>query len=155
MLRLFCVMRALAEPLALDLDLARTRALDNPLYSIQYAYARVMSVRRQLEDSRRIAWGSLGTAALDLLTAPEERALVREVAGFPDALDRAAVRCAPHVLAHHLTRLAGLFHAYHAAHALVTRETALCEARVALAAAAGIVIRNGARLLGVSTPDSV
>jgi arginyl-tRNA synthetase len=153
--RLFCVMRARDQPLFFDLDLAGARSLDNPLYSLQYAHARIGSVQRQLEDRGLEFQPSRAAASLGLLAEPLERTLMRRVSAYREIVERSATERAPHLLARYLGSLAEDFHAYYAAHPLVVPDTLLCDARLALASAVQVVIRNGLRLLGVAAPDTV
>jgi arginyl-tRNA synthetase len=153
--RLFCVMRGHDQPLLFDLDLARTRSLDNPLYSMQYAHARIVSVQRQIEGRGLKVDAARGCSALGLLIEPAERALMRRVSAFPEVIAQSAGERAPPVLAQYLRGLAHDFHTYYGAHPIVVPDAALRDARVALASAVGVAIRNGLRLLGVAAPDSV
>jgi arginyl-tRNA synthetase len=153
--RLFCVMRASDQPLLFDLDLAAARSLDNPLYSLQYAHARIGSVRRQLEDRGLEFHPSRAAASLGLLAMPLERTLMRRVSAYREIVERSATESAPHLLARYLRSLAEDFHAYYAAHPLVVPDALLRDARLALASAVQVVIRNGLRLLGVAAPDTV
>lgn len=153
--RLFCVMRARDQPLLFDLDLAGARSLDNPLYSLRYAHARIRSVQRQLEDRGVEFHPSRAAASFGLLAEPLERTLMRRVSAYRELLEQAAQERAPCLLARYLGGLAEDFHAYYAAHPLVVPDASLRDARVALASAAQVVIRNGLRLLGVASPDTV
>ncbi|MGA2344034.1 MAG: DALR anticodon-binding domain-containing protein, partial [Steroidobacteraceae bacterium] len=153
--RLFCLMRGYDQPLLFDLDRARARSLGNPLYSIQYAHARILSVERQIEDRGLEVDAARGGAALGSLIEPPERALMRRVSAFPEVVEQSAGERAPPVLAQYLRGLARDFHTYYGAHPIVVPDAALRDARVALASAVGVAIRNGLRLLGVAAPDSV
>ena len=148
-------MRASDQPLLFDLDLAAARSLDNPLYSLQYAHARIGSVQRQLEDRGLEFHPSRAAASLGLLAEPLERTLMRRVSAYREIVEQSANERAPHLLAHYLGGLAEDFHAYYAAHPLVVPDALLRDARLALASAAQVVIRNGLRLLGVAAPDTV
>jgi arginyl-tRNA synthetase len=153
--RLFCVMRASDQPLLFDLDLAGARSLDNPLYSLQYAHARIASVQRQVEDRGLEFHLSRAAASLGLLAEPLERTLMKRVSAYREIVEQSAKERAPHLLAHYLGRLADDFHAYYAAHPLVVPDASLRDARLALASAVQVVIRNGLRLLGVAAPETV
>jgi arginyl-tRNA synthetase len=153
--RLFCVMRASDQPLLLDLDLAAARSLDNPLYSLQYAHARIRSVQRQLEDRGLEFHSSRAAGSLGLLAEPLERTLMRRVSAYREIVEQSATERAPYLLARYLGSLAEDFHTYYAAHPLVVPDASLCDARLALASAVQVVIRNGLRLLGVAAPDTV
>lgn len=153
--RLFYVMRSNDQPLDFDLELAKSRSNDNPVYYIQYAHARVASVRRQMQE-RGLAHDAMrGLAALKLLIEPQELQLIKRVSAFPEVVQQCAVQRAPHSLVHYLRDLANDFHTYYSAHQLLIEDAALRDARVALALAAQVVIRNGLRLLGVSAPDTM
>ncbi len=153
--RLFYVMRSNDQHLDFDLELAKARSNDNPVYYIQYAHARVASVQRQL-DERGIAHdGERGLASLGRLTEPQELQLIKRLASFPEIIQQCALQRAPHTLVHYLRDLANDFHTYYSAHQFIGPDVALRDARVTLALATQIVVRNGLRLLGVSAPDSM
>ncbi len=153
--RLFYVMRSNDQHLDFDLELAKARSNDNPVYYIQYAHARVASVRRQLEQ-RGIEYDQdRGIAALGRLAEPQELDLVRRLTAFPDTVQHCAVQRAPHALVHYLRDLANDFHSFYSAHQFIVEDSALRDARGALAFATQNVIRNGLGLLGVSAPETM
>jgi arginyl-tRNA synthetase len=153
--RLFYVMRSNDQPLDFDLELAKARSNDNPVYYIQYAHARVSSVVRQLGE-RGIAYDRAGgLGALKRLAEPQERELIKRLAAFPELVQQCAMQRAPHTLVHYLRDLAHDFHTYYSAHQFIVDDAALRDARLTLAFAAQIVIRNGLGLLGVSAPDTM
>jgi len=153
--RLFYVMRSNDQHLDFDLELAKARSNDNPVYYIQYAHARVSSVKRQMQD-RGIAYDAArGRAALERLTEREEVRLIRRLGAFGETVEHAALARAPHALVQYLRDLAHDFHTYYAAHQFLTEDAALRDARVSLALATQQVIRNGLTLLGVSSPDTM
>ncbi len=153
--RLFYVMRSNDQHLDFDLELAKSRSNDNPVYYIQYAHARVASVRRQMHERGLAHDAARGLAALGLLIEPQELQLIKRVSAFPEMVQQCAVQRAPHSLVHYLRDLANDFHTYYSAHQFLIEDAPLRDARVALALAAQIVIRNGLRLLGVSAPDTM
>ncbi|MGO9989763.1 MAG: arginine--tRNA ligase [Steroidobacteraceae bacterium] len=153
--RLFYVMRSNDQHLDFDLELAKSRSNDNPVYYIQYAHARVASVKRQMQERGLAHDAARGLAALKLLIEPQELQLIKRVSAFPEIVQQCAVQRAPHSLVHYLRDLANDFHTYYSAHQFLIEDAALRDARVALALAAQVVIRNGLRLLGVSAPDTM
>jgi arginyl-tRNA synthetase len=153
--RLFYVMRSNDQHLDFDLELAKARSNDNPVYYIQYAHARVASVKRQMQERGLVHDAAHGVAALKLLVEPQEQKLIRRVSSFPEVIEHCAVQRAPHALVHYLRDLANDFHTYYSAHQFIVEDAALRDARVSLALATQIVIRNGLGLLGVSAPDSM
>ena len=92
---------------------------------------------------------------LSSLIEPQELQLIKRVSAFPEVVQQCAVQRAPHSLVHYLRDLANDFHTYYSAHQFLVEDAALRDARVALALAAQVVIRNGLRLLGVSAPDTM
>lgn len=153
--RFYYVMRSNDQHLDFDLELAKKRSNDNPVYYIQYAHARVSSVLRQLTE-RGLTHDSVnGQASLGLLTAPQEQALAATLTRYPELIDSAAAQRAPHLLVHYLRELANDFHSYYNAHAFIVEEAALRDARLALVLATRQVLRNGLGILGVTAPESM
>jgi arginyl-tRNA synthetase len=153
--RLFYVMRSNDQHLDFDLELAKARSNDNPVYYIQYAHARVSSVMRQLEERGLKHAAASGLGALDTLIEPQESQLIKRVSAFPETLRQCAEQRAPHTLVHYLRDLANDFHSYYSAHQFIVDDARLRDARLDLALATQIVIRNGLGLLGVSAPDTM
>ena len=96
-----------------------------------------------------------GLAALRTLTEPQEQRLIKRIASFPETIEHCALSRAPHALVHYLRDLANDFHTYYSAHQFLVDDADLRDARLTLAFAAQIVIRNGLKLLGVSAPDTM
>lgn len=153
--RLFYVMRSNDQHLDFDLELAKARSNDNPVYYIQYAHARVASVRRQLHERGILPDVKRGLESLGRLTEPQERKLIRRLTSYPDVIVQCAMQRAPHMLVHYLRDLANDFHTYYSAHQIIVEDAALRDARFTLALAAQVVVRNGLDLLGVSAPESM
>jgi arginyl-tRNA synthetase len=153
--RLFYVMRSNDQHLDFDLELAKSRSNDNPVYYIQYAHARVASVLRQLADRGLGFTKAAGSDALASLREPQEIALIKRLTQFPEIIEQCATLRAPHTLVHYLRDLANDFHTNYSAHQLIVADEGLRNARLSLALAAQNVIRNGLTLLGVSAPDTM
>ena len=151
--RFFYVMRRCEQHLDFDLELAKSRTADNPVYYIQYAHARVSSVMRQLQDKGYVH--APAAADLSRLTEPHEKELIEALDRYPELVEHAAMHKEPHVLAHYLRELANLFHTYYNAHQFLVEDPRLRDARVNLILAVRQVIRNGLQLLGVSAPESM
>jgi arginyl-tRNA synthetase len=153
--RLFYLMRSHDQHLDFDLELARSRTNENPVYYIQYAHARVASVMKQLA-ARQLGYdAALAADSLAQLQSPHEEAAVRELARYPEVLAQAATARAPHALVHYLRELANAFHTWYNAATILVEDAALRNARLALALAVQQVVRNGLTLLGVSAPESM
>ena len=153
--RFFYLMRSHDQPLDFDLELAKSRSNENPVYYIQYAHARVASVMKQLAARGLAFEREAGLIAAERLASPHEQALLKSLTRYPEILEQAAVNRAPHTLAHYLRDLANEFHTYYNAEAFIVAEAPLRNARLALVLAAQQVLRNGLTLLGVSAPESM
>jgi arginyl-tRNA synthetase len=153
--RLFYVMRSNDQHLDFDLELAKARSNDNPVYYIQYAHARVASVLRQLKERGLEHDAANGLANLERLAQPQELQLIKRMSAFPETIDLCATLRAPHTLVHYLRDLANDFHTNYSAHQIIVEDAGLRDARLSLALAAQCVIRNGLKLLGVSAPDTM
>lgn len=151
--RFFYVLRKSDQHLDFDLDLAKSESSDNPVYYVQYAHARIKSLLAQGGADAVIEPPS--DAQLALLTGAREIALAARIGEFPEVIEAAAAELAPHAVAFYLRDLAAEFHSYYNAERMLVDDPELRAARLALAAAAGQVIRNGMTLLGVSCPQSM
>jgi len=153
--RFFYVMRKCEQHMDFDLDLAKSRSNENPIYYIQYAHARVASVFRQLPE-KGFEWNAEnGAQHLDRLTEPHEDELIVALSRYPEVVEAAALNHEPHQLAHFLRELANEFHTYYNAHQFLVDDADLRDARLNLIQATKQVIANGLGLLGVSAPDSM
>ena len=150
--RFFYVMRSNDQHLDFDLELAKSRSNDNPVYYIQYAHARVASVFRQLaEKSLDYDEG----AAFGTLTETHEKALMSSLSRYPEIIELAASNRAPQHLVHYLRDLANELHSYYNAHQYIVDDEALRNARLALIHATRTVIASGLAIIGVSAPDTM
>lgn len=153
--RFFYVMRSHEQHLDFDLDLAKSRTHENPVFYIQYAHARICSVFRNLEEMDERHNEAIGAVALDLLTEEHEVQLMRTISRFPETIDAAARLRAPHLLAHYLQALATDLHAYYNSHQFLVDEENLRNARLNLVLATKMVLSKGLGLLGVSAPEEM
>jgi arginyl-tRNA synthetase len=150
--RYFFVMRSADSHLDFDLDLAKSRSNENPVYYVQYAHARIASIFRQLAE-RGGALPDVGAIDFTVLKEDAERALIRRLADFPEEAAQAAVDLAPHRIAHYVHDVAGLFHSFYNAHRVIGAGDGLERARLVLARCTQTVIRNCLGLLGVTAPE--
>lgn len=153
--RFFYIMRSHEQHLDFDLDLAKSRSNENPVFYIQYAHARICSVFRNLELMDLVHNEAIGEVALDLLTEEHELALMRSISRFPETIDSAARIRSPHLMAHYLHALATDLHSYYNAHQFLVDEENLRNARLNLIMATRIILENGLALLGVSAPEEM
>jgi arginyl-tRNA synthetase len=154
--RFFMVQRKADGHLDFDLDLAKdTDWKKNPAYYVQYAHARTHGIERKAAelDVAMPRPDEIDGARLEL---PEEIALLKKLAEFPDLLARAAETREPHHLAYYLREVAGLWNPYvqdGTRHRILSDDAALTAARLGLSLAVRAVLARGLRLLGVSAPE--
>ena len=154
--RFFLTARAATSQLTFDIDLALSQSNENPVYYIQYAHARVCSVKRKALDLGEDWQPQAGLAHLDMLQEPEARSLALILGRFPEVVSGAAERLEPHDIANYLREVASEFHSFYNALKLIdSDDQARSLARLALAEATRQVLENGLDLLGVSAPESM
>jgi len=154
--RFFLSARAATSQLTFDIDLALSQSNENPVYYIQYAHARVCSVKRKAAELGTDWLPEKGLDHLELLTEPEALSLALSLSRFPDVVKGATERLEPHDVANYLRDIAGEFHSFYNALKLVDEDAkATSLARLALAEATRQVIANGLELLGVSAPEAM
>ena len=137
-----------------DLDLAKQQSAENPVYYVQYAHARLASVFR-LAAEREIDLKGLGEANLNRLNLPEEIALIKLLASYPDVVEAAAQALEPHRVTYFLTDLAAQFHSYYYKHRFISESEELTQARLFLVQGIKTVLAQGLQLLGVKAPKSM
>ena len=139
-----------------DLALVKQRSMDNPVYYVQYAHARVRSVLRKGPPRRADAARKDGSGAAGSPSEAEDPALLHFLDRFEDVAKGAAQALATHHISYYLMELAGMLHSYYAKHpVLQAGDPELALARLALLRSVGQVVKNGLELLGVSAPESM
>lgn len=152
--RFFFMMRRSDAPLEFDLELAKKETSENPVFYVQYAHARLCSIV-EYAKTHRIDLPAHEDVSFDLLSLPEELAIIKALASFPELVEGSALSLEPHRLTFYLQELAGLFHPYYNKNRVISDDLALTKARLYLSNALRIVLRNGLRLLGVSAPEKM
>ena len=147
--RYFLAARHPDTQLVFDIDLAKSKSNENPVYYIQYAHARIHTVLAQWAGEPE----ALNAADVTLLDSEYETVLLQKLIDYPQAIETAAHDLAPHQIAFYLKDLAADFHSYYNASRFLVEDEALKLARLALIAATAQVMRNGLALLGVSAPQ--
>ena len=153
--RYFYVMRKCEQHLDFDLDLAKSKSNENPVYYIQYAHARVCSVFRELNEKGFTFDEKNGLESVALLNNSHEKTLLSALARYSDVVEAAALNYEPHHLPHYLRDLANDFHTYYNAHKFIVEDENLRNARMSLISATRQVIRNGLSIIGVSAPEAM
>ena len=151
--RFFYILRKSEQHMDFDLDLAKSKTNENPVFYIQYAHARICSVFRQANEKGFES--NLEDANLSLLTEEVEKNILRELSRYKSVIESAAIQYEPHQLAYYLRDLATQFHSYYNACTFILEDQDLTQARLSLIHAAKQILRNGLSILGVGAPESM
>ena len=149
--RFFFLMRKGDSPLIFDVDLARRQSDENPVYYLQMAHARMSGIFRVGEiDASQM---DISSVDLSALREPEEQALIKQLIDFPAEVRGAAAALEPHRITSYALETARLAHQWYHKHHVLGEPEPIMSARLALARAAQIVIRNTLHLLGIAAPE--
>ncbi|HEY3414782.1 MAG TPA: arginine--tRNA ligase [Armatimonadota bacterium] len=152
--RFFFLMRDFQSPLDFDLDLAKKQSNENPVYYVQYAHARICSIERKARE-QGVSVPDPATADLSVLTHETEVALMRQLADYPENLERFADDFAPHGLTRTAMEMAQCFHQFYTQCMVLGDDPVLTAARLTLTSATRVVLRNILSLLGISAPEAM
>jgi arginyl-tRNA synthetase len=152
--RYFCARMKVDSHLNFDLELAKERSQDNPVYYVQYVHARVCSMFKRLGEKKPgftlPPWDRI---ALDALGEDEELNLMKILADFPTVVERSTEALEPNLVCNYLEDLAAAFHQCYTRHTVISEDAGLTAARLALAEAVRLVVRIGLDCLGVAAPE--
>ncbi len=153
--RFIFLTRHYESSLDFDLELAKQKTNDNPVYYVQYVHARISSIHRKAASDGLDVSG-YAPSDLSALETPEDIALIKALARYPEVIETAGALMEPHRITYYLMNLAAAFHTYYNRHRVLSEnDLKLTRARLYLISAVQRVIRNGLALLGVSAPDSM
>jgi arginyl-tRNA synthetase len=149
--RFFFLMRKSDSQLVFDIDVALKQSEENPVYYVQMAHARMCGIFRVGEIDRE----SFSADGIDLgvLREPEEQELIKALVDFPQVVAGAASALEPQRIATYLSDTAKLAHLWYHKHHVLGEPEPIMKARLALARATQIVIRNALGILGISAPE--
>ncbi len=153
--RFFYVQRKSEQHMDFDLDLAKSKSNENPVYYIQYAHARISRVMEQATQQGYQYSMDAGMQNMGLLDNEHEVNLATELAKYPEIVARAALAYEPHQIAYYLKDLAHGLHSYYNASQFIVEDEALRQARLTLILAVQQVLKNGLAILGVSAPEQM
>jgi len=147
--RLFFVMRRQESHLDFDLEVAKEKSQENPVFYLQYAHARICSLIQKADRKMAV------NPDMALLATEEEGDLIATLSQFSDYIRQSADTLEPYRMVDYLRQLAASFHKFYTQCRVVTEDAALTDSRLALCEATRIVLRNGLDLLGISQPESM
>ena len=158
--RLFYLMRGNDQPLDFDLELAKSKSNENPVFYIQYAHARVASIMKEA-SARGFAYDAAKARDIvmargnELLGGEQAQAMLASLSKYPEVIVQAAANRAPHTLVHYLRDFANTFQTFYQVERALVPEDELRHARLYLMTGVQQALRNGLALLGVSAPESM
>ncbi len=145
--RYFLLMRGIGTHLEFDLSLAREQSDKNPVFYLQYAYARICSVFDKAEDLHNV------TPDFSLLISDEEQSLIKKILLFSETILASANKFEPQILAEYLRDIASMFHIFYHNCRIIGSEERLGAARLQLSNATRTVLANGLKILGITAPE--
>jgi arginyl-tRNA synthetase len=148
--KFFMLMRSNSQHLDFDLDLAVQQTDENPVYYVQYAHARIKSIIRKANDQQT---QESGASTAQYIIEPEEIALAKTIAKFPEVLEDAVRTYEPYMIAYYLIDLARAFHYFYGKCRVIGDDHDITRARIALIQKTADVLQRGMTVLGISCPD--
>ena len=137
-----------------DIDVVTATSSENPVYYVQYAYARISSILKNA-DEKSIDISSVADIKLSLLCHKEELALIKKLLTYPMVLECAARSYEPHRITFYLQELAKMFHSYYHKYKVITDDADTAKARLLLCLAIQAVLRDALGILGVTSPEKM
>ena len=150
--RYFFIMRGMNSHLNFDIDLAKDQSEKNPVYYLQYAHARICNILKHADSKKELTDLDYDT---NLLNHSCEIELIKNLEKFPEIIKSVHNSLEPHIISTYLHETANRFHKFYAECHVLTEDTNLSMARIALVKGTRIVINNGLEILGISAPEKM
>jgi len=148
------LMRRSDSHLDFDLEIAKKQSNENPVYYVQYAHARICSIL-QMAMEKGIILPLFEDVDFSVLTAPDEKRIIRSIVQYPEMICAAANALEPHRVTFYLNELAGIFHSYYNKNKVISENIKIMTARLFLIQCVKIVLQNALNILGVSAPEKM
>jgi arginyl-tRNA synthetase len=143
-----------------DIEVAKEQSAENPVFYIQYAFARISSIFRQANERKVPGFSSQGAEkntfhgiGLSTLKENEEIALIKKILQYPMIFEGSVLAFEPHRMTYYLQELAGQFHSYYNKHRVISDDYEFTSARLCLCRAVQIALEDGLTILGVKAPE--
>ena len=147
--RYFFVMRSMNSHLDFDLDMAKDQSEKNPVFYLQYAYARICNIIKQAKKEKL---NRNKFYNLTLLSHEDEIIMLKHMVRFPEVIDIAYENLEPQYIANYLQQLASFFHKFYSHCKVITNDADLTNTRIQLIKAVKTILSNGFNILGISSP---
>ncbi len=152
--RFIFLSRSHDSPLEFDVELAKKQSMENPVYYVQYAHARICSLKEKAKE-RGLRIEEIFESDLSKLCEDEEIEILKRLSEFSDVVEMSALGLSPYKIVYYLLDLAASFHEYYNKYKIISEDKELSFARLALSEGCRIVIKNGLDLLGVNSPEKM
>ncbi len=153
--RYFFLERRSDQTLEFDIELAKKKNKDNPVYYIQYAHARICSLMKELPERGFNYSNAEGFRALSSLSSDKENELVSQINSYQQTLERCIDKREIHSLCFYLRDLAAIFHSFYNSHPILDKDDNSRNARIAVSLATKAVINDGLGILGIVAPEKM
>ncbi|MFL2998001.1 MAG: arginine--tRNA ligase [Candidatus Neomarinimicrobiota bacterium] len=151
-IRYFFIMRSMNTHLDFDLDLAKDQSDKNPVFYLQYAYARISSIIRR---GNELGMNFNNNKNYNLLSHSRELELIKHMIKFPNIIENSLKTFEPQNLANYLQDLATRFHKFYAKCRVLTNDVDVSSARLDLILSVKYIMGNGLKILGISAPEKM
>jgi len=153
--RFFFLMRKAESHLDFDIDLAKKTSNDNPVYYIQYAYARISSILKKAMEQGIVIDDHPDDSVLSKLDLQNEIEIIKKLYDYRDMIDKCVILYEPQRISTYLIELAGMFHSYYNANRIISDDPDLTSARLYMVRGIIVVLRNALTIMGINTPESM
>ena len=151
--RFFYLMRKTEQHLDFDIELAKSKSSENPVYYVQYAHARICSIFKQLEE-KSISY-THNVDNLKLLDKEEEVDILNKLSNYPEIIETATRKFEPHLLINYIRELSQLFHAYYNKFKILNEEEDIRGARLSLLLSIKQILKNASKIIGIKMPNEM
>ncbi len=151
--RFFYLMRKTEQHLDFDIELAKSKSSENPVYYVQYAHARICSIFKQLEE-KSISY-THNVDNLKLLDKEEEVDILNKLSNYPEIIETATRKFEPHLLINYIRELSQLFHAYYNKFKILNEEEDIRGARLSLLLSIKQILNNASKIIGIKMPNEM
>ncbi len=151
--RFFYLMRKTEQHLDFDIELAKSKNSENPVYYVQYAHARICSIFKQLEEKSINYTHNVDN--LKLLNKEEEVDILNKLNKYPEIIETATRKFEPHLLINYIRELSQLFHAYYNKFKILNEEENIRNARLSLLLSIKQILNNSSKIIGIKMPNQM
>ena len=148
--RYFFLMRSMNTHLDFDLNLAKDQSDKNPVFYLQYAYARICNIIKRANNLELSEQNNYDTS---ILNNENEILLIKYLSRFPEFIDHAYENLEPQIITNYLQQLSAYFHKFYSQCRVISDNHNTTQARIALVKAVKIILGNGFNILGISAPE--